>query len=457
MMDEPTIDEWMDRHHVEIVRTHATNLDGLAVGKYLNRPKFIKSLPGGSAISDMALAMDPAGSPHLTFWHEFRGGALGDILMRPDIETLVSDGTDPNLGHCVCDFTTADGGEISVCPRSLLRRITQAVKSAGFNIQASFELEFFVFHTSFADARRKDYKHLEPVGASRNSNLYLLRNAYHAKHLMDEVIKRINWQGIKWESWSDEGGVGQVELNFPPAAPVTAADTIIRVRQIIYEVAVDLEMSVTFMAHPFPGFSNGLHIHHSLLKDDEHAFYADGTRSQLMDQWIAGMIATMPGATSMLCPSINSFRRLTEFQSPPVVASWGEENKSAALRIISRSASLARIEHRLAAGDANPYLALAVILAGGLAGFLHTLTAPAEMTHIGWGLPAEVPRLPLNTVDAWEALRADKYLQEILGQDVIDYWYKSRRSEWLNFQTEASNPLAKGTTLWEYQRYFELV
>ena len=81
---------------------------------------------------------------------------------------------------------------------------------------------------------------------------------------MDEVIKRLNWQKFNWESWSDEGGRGQVELNFPPQDPITAADTIVRARQLIYEVALDMDMSVTFMAHHAPGYSNGLHIHHSL-------------------------------------------------------------------------------------------------------------------------------------------------------------------------------------------------
>jgi glutamine synthetase len=51
---------------------------------------------------------------------------------------------------------------------------------------------------------------------------------------MDEVVKRLNWQHFPWKSWSDEGGVGQVELNFSPTDPVKAADTIVRAKQLIY-------------------------------------------------------------------------------------------------------------------------------------------------------------------------------------------------------------------------------
>ena len=173
--------------------------------------------------------------------------------------------------------------------------------------------------------------------------------------------------------------------------------------------------------------------------------------------WVAGILQTMPAATSILCPTINSYRRLAEFAAPPVVACWGEENKSAALRAITRSDSLARVEHRLAAGDANPYLALAVIMAGGLAGHQHNLTPPPELNSMGWGLPDEVERLPRHIMRAVDAMTQDNFLAEILGQDVIDYWINTRKLEWLSFHSDGADAEATETTPWEYQCYFELL
>ena len=98
-MDETTIDQWLDRHHVDIIRTHATTLDGALIGKYLNRTKFTKALPDGHNISDMALGMDLAGFPHLTFWHAFRNSHLGDIKLKPDLDTIIWDGIDLSLIH----------------------------------------------------------------------------------------------------------------------------------------------------------------------------------------------------------------------------------------------------------------------------------------------------------------------------------------------------------------------
>ena len=270
---EDSLDAWLDRHHVDVIRTQATNLEGLGIGKYCNRSKFLKTLPHGHGIADMALAMDMSGMPHLNIWHEFRNKTLGDIAMKPDLDTLVSDGTDPNLGHCLCDFVQVDGTPINLCPRTNLKRLVNQVSDMGYDIKATCELEFFLFKESFADVRRKKHKDLNPVGASDLQTIYLIRNAYNAKTFMNEVTKRLEWLGIDWEGWNDENGRGQVEINLTPSDPVTAADQIVRTKQVIYEVAVDLEMSVTFMAQPTSGHSNGMHIHHSLTRGGESAFF----------------------------------------------------------------------------------------------------------------------------------------------------------------------------------------
>lgn len=457
-MNKDSIKAWMDEHQVELVRTHATNLDGVGVAKYLNRTKFLKTLPEGHSIGDMALAMDLTGTPHITFWHDFRHGQVGDIHVRPDLTTLVTDGKNRQLAHCQADFTDVEGAAISLCPRTILRRITHQLADAGFKARAAFELEFFLFKNSFARARSSGYKHLQPIGASSGPNIYLARNAYHAAEFMQEVTHRLNAFGIDWESWSDEGGAGQVELNFPPQAPVEAADIIVRARQLIYEVAVDFDMSVTFMSNLGPGFSNGLHIHHSLQDmNDQSLFVDEHGRTPLLLQWVAGILKTMPAATSFLCPTPNACRRLKDFSAPPVTSSWGEENKSAGLRLITRTPAIARIEHRLASSDANPYLALAVILAGGLAGYLGKMTPPPELQIVGWGLPDEIERLPSSVIKATEALSADQHLGDIIGHDVIDYWINTRRHEWLSFHASGADPDAENPTPWEFERYFELI
>ena len=461
-MNQAELFEWLDRHHVDIIRTHATTLDGPGVGKYLQRNKFFNSLPKGHAISDIALMMDINGFPHMTMWHPQREPVFGDIFLRPDIKTLISDGTDPDLGHIICDFTNAAGQPLDLCPRSSLRRVVNMIEDIGYGVKATLELEFFIFKDSYEDIRLSKYHKLTPVTANQKGGIYNIRNAHLAKPFMKEVTKRLNWMGIKWEAWNDEAGVGQIELNLEPTDPIHAADNVVRTKQILYEVAVDLEMAVTFMAKPVPNFGSGMHAHHSLynLESGEPAFYDEQqqhNRSQLMSSWLAGIVATLPGAVSYLCPTVNSFRRFSQYAAVPMTATWGEDNKSTAVRTISGSKHTARIEHRLAAGDANPYFVLATILAGGLAGLKHHLSPPDEFRGLAWGLPASDIDLPITITQASKCLQADDLLKQVLGELSVDYWAKTREAEWLAFHTEGADATSSKVSYWEFERYFEMI
>ena len=127
-------------------------------------------------------------------------------------------------------------------------------------------------------------------------------------------------------------------------------------------------------------------------------------------------MATMPAATSIFCPNINSFRRMVGFAAAPTVASWGEDDKSAAVRVLSRSPKAARIESRVAGGDANPYLVLAAVLAGGIAGIeqCHRTAAATRCRRMGAArrdtriCPTPSPRQPTR----WRPTRS---LRSVLG------------------------------------------
>ena len=461
-MNDEELLNWLDRHHVDVIRTHATSLNGPGLGKYLHHDKFFKCLPKGHAISDIALFSNINGTPHMTVWHPQREANLGDIYLRPDISTLIPDGTDTKLGHCICDFTNDAGEPLDLCPRSTLKRMVAEVAELGFEIKATYELEFFIFRESYDEIRRGRYRNFTRLTASNKAGIYNLRNAYLAKPFMDEVIKRMEWKGIAWEGWNDEAAKGQLELNLIPSDPVSAADNVVRTKQILYEVAIDLGMAITFMARPGAGYSNGMHIHHSLVGADtgEAAFFdkdAPQCRSQLMTHWLAGLVATLPGAVSYLCPTVNSFRRFSDFSGSPTTTTWGEENKTAALRLISHTEKQSRIEHRVGASDLNPYLGMAVLLAGGLAGVKHSLNPPDEFSKVAWGLPPSEADLPRTITQAAECLKADELLKEVLGSGNIEYWAKTREAEWLAFHTEGGDALGHKTSFWELERYFEII
>ena len=274
---------------------------------------------------------------------------------------------------------------------------------------------------------------------------YLHYNSRQQLKFLDVVLQRLDGLGIPIEGWHDEAGPGQFELNLDPADPVTACDRVIRIKQVLREVALEQGCSVTFMAKPSHEYGNGLHVHHSLARDGEPMFYApDGHElSDLTRHWIGGLMATMPAAMSIFCPNINSYRRVVGFAAAPTVASWGEDDKSAAVRVLSRSPKAARIENRVAGGDANPYLVLAAVLAGGIAGIEQSIEPPAPLRCRrvgGFQRDTRICRTPSRRPPTpWQRRRA---CARVLGSDFCDYWVNTRRWEWLMFHTTGGDPMA---------------
>ncbi|HEY1739925.1 MAG TPA: glutamine synthetase family protein [Acidimicrobiia bacterium] len=458
-MDQAGVAAWLDEHGIEWVRTEGVSIDGLMIGKHLHRSKFLSALPLGNAVTELVFGYDLGGTPYLAWWDEWRRDALGDFHQQPDLDTLVVTPGRPNSAQVLCNTVALDGTPLPVCPRTVLQRMVERLAEHGIEAKSAFEIEAMVFRESVLDARTRKHRNLTPMSYPTELG-YLHYNSFEQMTYLDEVLRRVEALGIPVEGWHDEAAPGQFELNMVPSDPVTACDRVVRVKQALRQVAFEQGCSVTFMAKATDAYGNGLHVHHSLARDGEPLFYApDGhDLSSTSSQWIGGLMATMDGATSFLCPTINSFRRMVGFAAAPTVASWAEDNKSTAIRVLSRAPKSARIEHRVAGGDANPYLVLAAILAGGLAGIENGIEPPPPLTVAGWGLPPEGwPHLPRSITKAADALASDARLRAVLGEPFVNYFVNTRRWEWLMYHTTGGDPTADTVTQWELDRYFELV
>ena len=268
---------------------------------------------------------------------------------------------------------------LPVCPRATLRRLIDELAGHGLHARAAFEVECMVFREDVVSARGLGYRNLTPWSLHAPIG-YSIESTHRTARFMSEVCRRLDSLGVPWEGWHDEAAPGQIEINIEVDDALAACDHVVRVRQVVRETAFDLGHCATFMAKPSAEYGNGLHVHHSLRRaDGTAAFHDEHTadhKTELFHHWLGGLMATLPGATSLMAPTINSYRRLVGWAAAPITPTWAEDNKSTAVRVLSRSAQATRIEHRVAAADANPYLVLAAILAGGLAGIDGALTPP---------------------------------------------------------------------------------
>jgi len=186
----------------------------------------------------------------------------------------------------------------------------------------------------------------------------------------------------------------------------------------------------TFMAKPFDADSgNGMHMHFSVLDGDGRNVFDDGTPrgTDILRAGVAGCLAAMPGSTLIFAPHANSYARLVPGAHAPTGAGWGYENRTTALRIPGGPAPARRIEHRVAGGDINPYLAFAVILGAAITGIDDAMTPPAPIT--GNAYDADLPQLAGDWQGAIDLFESDPMIARIFSPEIIANLVMTKRQE----------------------------
>jgi glutamine synthetase len=127
--------------------------------------------------------------------------------------------------------------------------------------------------------------------------------------------------------------------------------------------------------------------------------------------------------------------------------SWARNNQSALVRVPSvkkGKPSSVRVEYRAADAATNPYLALSVILAAGLAGIKEGYELPPEISaDVHQMTSAEraavgANRLPDNMASALDLMESSELVAEALGEHVFDWFLRNKRAEWERYQHHVS-------------------
>ena len=169
-----------------------------------------------------------------------------------------------------------------------------------------------------------------------------------------------------------------------------------------------------------------------------------------MRHFIGGQQRLMPELLAMVASTVNSYSRLIPGFWAPTSATWGLENRTTALRAIPGSPSAQRVEYRIAAADANPYLALSAALASGLWGIENKVEPLAPVAGNAYAMEAnpdlDVPRT------LWEAaqrLKGSAVARSLFGDAFVEHFAATREWEEREFR--------KHITDWELARYFEII
>ena len=109
-----------------------------------------------------------------------------------------------------------------------------------------------------------------------------------------------------------------------------------------------------------------------------------------------------------------------------------------------------RVEYRVAAADANPYLALAAAVGSGLWGIENKIDPgePIKGNSYEKKHPAK-SQLPRTLMEAAGRLNASKPARELFGEAFVDHYAATREWEEREFR--------KAITDWELDRYMEII
>lgn len=249
------------------------------------------------------------------------------------------------------------------------------------------------------------------------------------------------------EAVTSEYGPGQLEINVHHADPLTAADDAFRLKYAVRALARTAGARATFMAKPFQGLSgSSMHLHVSLWQESTPAFAPEaGTENPLMRAAIGGIVRHLPAITVFGAPSINSYKRYEPKSYAPATATWGGDNRTAAVRTLLEADRATRIELRTPGADANPYWAVASLLAAVIAGLEDGDQAAGRGRGDLYGTGQPLPRIPAEAADL---ARSDKRITNLLGEDAVHDYTLLVENDWAAYITTVTG--------WERDRYLEL-
>jgi glutamine synthetase len=350
-----------------------------------------------------------------------------DILARPDARTfqILPWYEGGSVASVVCDIVRPDGEPFEGCPRQQLRRVLAGARERGFTFYAAPELEYFYFRRDTAT----------PTPADRGSYFDLLPDDL-ASQLRRRTVLTLEEMGIGVEQSQHEDAPGQHEIDLRYTDALTMADTVMTVRHVVKELAQPTELFASFMPKPLSGEQgSGMHTHCSLWRDDVNAFVGDGPHglSDVALSFIAGLLRHAGEITAVTNQWVNSYKRLVPGHEAPVGAAWASQQPSALVRVPtvkSGREESTRLEYRAPDSAANPYLALAVILAAGLAGVEGTYDLPPE---------GEVAAsLPRSLAEALEIMEGSALIKDTLGEHITTWFVLNKRAEWDAYRAEVT-------------------
>lgn len=384
------------------------------------------------AISDMQT--EGAGFAGFATWLDLTP-AHPDLFSVPDASSVIQLPWKPEVAWVAADCMM-DDQPVAQAPRVVLKKLVAEAADLGLRVKTGVEAEFFLISAD-GEMISDQYDTAEKPCYDQQA---LMRRYDVIAEICDHML------ALGWKPYQNdhEDANGQFEMNWEYDDALRTADKHSFFKFMVKSVAEKHGLRATFMPKPFKGLTgNGCHAHISVWDPDGKVnVFADRDMpfglSAKGKTFLGGIMKHASALAAITNPTVNSYKRINAPRTvsgatwAPNTVTWTGNNRTHMVRVPGPG----RFELRLPDGAVNPYLLQAIIIAAGLSG-LKSNADPGphydiDMYRDGHTVK-DLPRLPLNLLDALRALEQDDELQSALGSQFSEAYLKLKHDEWNSY------------------------
>jgi glutamine synthetase len=373
-----------------------------------------------------------------------------DMYLYPDLNTFEIFPWRPQQGKVarfICDVYRPDGTPYESDPRYVLKKVIREAAEMGYTMNAGPECEFFLFHT--------DDDGLPTTITHEQGSYFDLGPLDFGENARRDMVLTLEDMGFEIETSHHEIAPAQHEIDFRYGEALATADNIMTFKLVIKTIAKRHGLHATFMPKPkSETYGSGMHMNLSLSKGGRNIFQDSADKNGLSQDayyFMGGLLKHMKAITCITNPTVNSYKRFVPGYEAPVFMSWSGKTREPLIRIPSVRGEKTRIELRSPDPSANPYLALAVLLAAGLDGIKNKISPPDSIDEDILKMTQEqmdklhIETLPRTLLEAVHELEKDLFIQKVLGEDLTAKTISAHKQEYLEY--------SKQVTEWELANY----
>lgn len=372
---------------------------------------------------------------------------LSDMVSRLDPSTIRAIPWEPGVAYAIADIDEPDGSLNPVAPRSVLRKVIAEYKQLGLLPLVGPELEFYLAHNPNGQWERV---------LNKTGRVYQTGSLVDPDGIFLHLLRMLDQLNIGAFAGNHEFCPSQYEINLWHGDALDAADRTFLFKTAIKDITWRRGILSTFIGKPWNDEGgSGFHLHASVTDVNGKNEMHDGNDLSLIARrMLAGVLEHAPALVAFCNPTINAYKRLGPDTMAPYRASWGYDNRTTFVRIPPERGAGTRLEIRIGDGAANPYIVIAVILAAALDGLRRQLDCPPHSE--GWSYSDDSrPVLPMTFTASLDAMRADTFLCDILGEPFIAAYETLKRDEIKRYEESVEDPTTREVTQWELDEYIE--